>query len=263
MFRPLSFWINAFIPKTVPNYTITVPGGPHAGKTAIPLPGAARLNPLNLFKNLDAGYLTDQRGFSTDPYASVRMQSIATVDVEAQTMQLQKYREKGERDYHNTSGTTEVDTSTGEVLGWKLADMKRCSFTSLQLADPAFSHFMYGVYFPTHSEVNNLHATTTTVHTSLVGMAGDPLVSGAADIDYTGHLWVSLVKAFNKLLLVQVNFQGKIDAFPAFEAYASFRGVTKTLFQASPPKGNTVVDLLGGAERHIQGIAIFRQGIDF
>ncbi|MBX7229762.1 MAG: hypothetical protein K1X48_09175 [Burkholderiaceae bacterium] len=62
---------------------------------------------------------------------------------------------------------------------------------------------------------------------------------------------------------MQVNFLGAIDAFPAFEAYASLCGVTRTLFQVPPPKGNTVVDLLGKAKRDVQGVAIFRQGIDF
>lgn len=253
MLSPLSFWINAFIPKKVPNYTLTLPGGPYAAKTAIPLPAAARI--LNPDKDWDAGYLTDQRDFSSRPEASVRMRSIGKVDVAAHTMQLDQN--------HVSSGTTEVDTSTGEVLGWKMAVMKRCAFTSLQPANLDVSHFLYGQYFPTSWTVNNLQATTTTVHTFVEGMACDPLVRGSADIDYTGHFWISLVKDSNKLLLVQVNFLGKIDAFPAFEAYASFRGITKTLFQSSPPKGNTVVDLLSGANREVKGIATFRQGSDF
>jgi len=265
MFHTLSFWINAFIPKTIPNYTITIPGGPHAAKTAIPLPLISRLEPTNARKKIFTGYLTDQRSFSADPYASVRMQSIAAVDVKAQTMQLQKY---GEKNYHNTSGTTELDTSTGEVTGWLMADMTRCSFTPLTTLTPlppfGITHpFAPTVHFPPPPQVKSSRTTITTVYTSLVGQAGDPLVALAADIDYIGVFFISLVKDLNKLLLVQVDFVGKIDAFPAFEAYASLCGVTRTLFQVPPPKGNEVDNLLGDATREIRGIAIFRQGIDF
>jgi hypothetical protein len=32
----LSFWINAFIPQTVPGYTITITKGANAGKSGFP-----------------------------------------------------------------------------------------------------------------------------------------------------------------------------------------------------------------------------------
>jgi hypothetical protein len=48
-------WINAFIPRVVAGYTENIVGGRHAGKTAIPLPKMARLNPLNTFKALGVG----------------------------------------------------------------------------------------------------------------------------------------------------------------------------------------------------------------
>lgn len=105
----VSFWINAFIPRDVPNYTRRVERGTNAGKTAIPLPGAARLNPFN-WKDWDAGYLTDQRSFSSMPTASVRMRSIASVDVSRTSGRVVTCR-------HETSGTTEVDMDTGETLG--------------------------------------------------------------------------------------------------------------------------------------------------
>ncbi len=64
--RSVAFWLNVFIPRDIVGLTVTVPTGPHAGKTA--LDGSARL-------------LTDQRAFSSDPRASARMQSHITIDV--------------------------------------------------------------------------------------------------------------------------------------------------------------------------------------
>jgi len=48
-----------------------------------------------------------------------------------------------------------------------------------------------------------------------------------------------------------------LDDFPTYECYATFNGVTKTLFTNSPPAGNTVVDLLGFAKRSVSGSVSF------
>jgi hypothetical protein len=94
-----------------------------------------------------------------------------------------------------------------------------------------------------------------TYETVLVAQAGDPLVYAAADIDYTGKISVTVDSSNPRRC--NVGFAGKIDAFPAFEAYARLNGVTKTLFTSSPPPGNTVVNLLGGANRPVTGVASF------
>ena len=77
------FWINSFIPKTVSGYTVVIPKGVHVNKTAIPLPILARLFPTlqNTFKDLNTGYLTDQRGFDDKYGASARMTSVANFDL--------------------------------------------------------------------------------------------------------------------------------------------------------------------------------------
>src|SRR5260370_11619704 len=54
----LRVWINAFIPKSVPGYTFTVPGVPHASKTAIPCPAIAL--PVT-WHCLHLAYLSDPR----------------------------------------------------------------------------------------------------------------------------------------------------------------------------------------------------------
>jgi hypothetical protein len=48
-----------------------------------------------------------------------------------------------------------------------------------------------------------------------------------------------------------------IDDFPAYDCYAMYNGVTKTLFTDSPPAGNTVADLLGPASRPKSGRVSF------
>jgi hypothetical protein len=88
----------------------------------------------------------------------------------------------------------------------------------------------------------------------LKAAAADPLVSGAADIDYEGDFTISQDLTTG---VVTIEFSGLIDAFPAFEGYASMNGVVKTLFTAPPPAGNTVTDLLGSANRRITGMAKF------
>lgn len=48
-----------------------------------------------------------------------------------------------------------------------------------------------------------------------------------------------------------------LDDFPVYECYATFKGVTKTLFTNSPPAGNTVVNLPGFAKRSVSGSVSF------
>jgi hypothetical protein len=239
----LRFWINAFIPKTVTGYTRVITAGTHAGKSAIPLPTLADLNPVNLWKDVwsafDIGYLTDQRGFSTAPSASVRMRS--WVDIDPATLAV---IDKG----HESSGTTEVDLSTGAQLGFKVADMSRCKWTTPKIRPPSASPSFPGPVFP------GSPLGSTALMLELEAAAGDPLVSAAADIDYEGLLVVTPGPGSGAL---SVRFEGKIDSFPAFEAYASLDGKTKELFKAPPPAGNTVQSLPGKANRDIRGVAAF------
>jgi hypothetical protein len=222
------FRLNAFIPRTVVGYTRLLLAGPHTGKTAIPLPKIARLWPGNLFKDLDAGYLTDQRDFSCNLDASVRMQSLA--EVEVSTLVLL-------RQVHRSSGTTEVNLVTGKQTGFKVANMSRCRFESSPTRATPGHPGRYG-----------------TVQIRLVAAGGDPLVGMAADIDYEGTFSIS---GGNSPGSLTVGFKGKIDAFTGFECYASFNSLTKELFRSSPPSGNTVVNLLGPANRPITGGASF------
>lgn len=250
----LTFWINAFIPRDVPGYTRSIARGRHAGKTAVPLPGIARSNPMN-WKDWDAGYLTDQRGFSDNVTASSRMQSLIEFDLSDAVPTIR-------RQVHKSSGTTEVDMDTGAQLGFGIADMSRCRFSALTTHAPtrgvARGSNQYRIPFGGSFTIN--HPTSdppaaTTYKTRLVAAAGDPLVSAAADIDYNGT--IELMPDPDRPGKCNVFFEGKIDAFPAYDCYAKMGSTTKLVFENSPPIGNTVTNLLGGANRAVRGAASF------
>jgi hypothetical protein len=220
----LLIWINAFIPGSIPGYTLTIPGGPHAGKTAIPCPIIATpVNP-NCFR---VGYLTDQRGFDSSPRASVRMRSIAEIQLISPQLV---------RTAHQTSGTTEIHKKTGAVTCAALANMRRCKFNNF--SSSAFPH----------------PAGDVLIKLALTAAASDPCVNLAADIDYLGNIEILCSPSRG---VVEVGFNGKVDSFPAFEMYASLNGLTKTMFQLPPPRGNTVVNLLGGASTPVAGKVVF------
>ena len=251
----VQFWLNAFIPQTVSGYTQTLTAGPHSGKTAVPLPGVARLWPGNTLKDWNAGYLSDQRTFDSSQTASCRMQSILEVDVSGPPRMVGQT--------HRSSGTTEVNLVSGVQTGFAVADMSRCSYTVIppppMPAPPGGGAGLFGGHtsagrggaaFPVMPRM----PPPTSIGVELVGQAGDPLVGMAADIDYTGTVTIAVGSGPGSLT---VSFNGLIDAFPAYDCYAQFNGVTKTLFTNSPPPGNTVANLLGGANRPITGRASF------
>ncbi|MET0246155.1 MAG: hypothetical protein ABW182_05340 [Sphingomonas sp.] len=229
----LKIWLNAFIPYHVQGYTRKITKGETAGLSAVPLPGIARLNIMNWDHDWDSGFLTDQRKFSSNETASVRMQSAVTVDVSATGMKPRFHPMR-------TSGTTGVKLNTGKIVGKSNANMKNCVFKTEEKGFQA----KFGRPLP--SGLNRILVL------NVKGAASDPLVSASADIDYKGHF--KIVQS-DRNSMIYVEFQGKIDAFPAFECYASWNGKVQTLFTAPPPAHNTVVDLLGGANRRISGCA--------
>ncbi|MEM9062376.1 MAG: hypothetical protein AAGD13_18100 [Pseudomonadota bacterium] len=236
------FWLNAFIPRDVASYTRVIPGrGKHSGKSAIPLPLPARLHPGNAIKNRHAGYLSDQRSFDKSATASVRMRSWIEVDLGRSITVTASD--------HESSGTTEVDLSNGNELGFAIADMSRCSWTTPTRPGGRYRTWPLGVPFQVQYPGGSNSANV--LRQRLVGQAGDPLVYAAADIDYEGI--VSFVITRRNPLNVMVDFVGKLDRFPAFECYARSGDKTKCLFREPPPAGNTVMSLPGKASRPISG----------
>lgn len=236
----VTFWINSFIPKDVPGYTETLSAGTHSGKTAIPLPSVARLWPGNTVKDWNCGYLTDQRTFSQKYGASSRMSSFVRFDTDPDEWKIVQQ-------VHGSSGTTEVNRKTGDETGFEFADMSRCSFTQDIPMDPQPPRSLGGFPQPRLPVVR-----PNTADLVLVAAAGDPLVGMAADIDYGGRIRITVAGAS-----INVNFEGKIDDFPAYECYVKIGTETKTLFTIAPPAGKTVADLLGAASRPVRASASF------
>jgi hypothetical protein len=231
----LTLWIDAFIPFMVAGYTRVIPAGAYRGKSAVPLPGVALLNPLNWTLHRDNGFLTDQRSFSSSPIASVRMRSRAVVELSPPALVAQD---------HFSSGTTQVDMVTGEVRGHGFASMAGCLFTVVPPEANGAPRTPSLVPPPPDASLIRLR---------LKAAASDPLVSAAADIDYEGD-FVIMSSAGSRVV---VEFSGKIDAFPAFEGYATYTGVTKTLFTSLPPPGNTVTNLPLSANRPVTASVTF------
>jgi hypothetical protein len=283
----LAVWVNVFIPRDVPGYTEAITKGENAGKTAVRLPKAARVALVNLHKPLGTGYLTDQRSFNSSINASSRMQSIAWFDLSpARLHQVD----------HSTSGTIEANIDSGSTQMMGIADMSNCSSSKLLEVgalpvigwgdaidtldrmtkeqphrpgegrgsyDPdAFVGYMdLNTYADAHRAPRQWLRTPPpslsdryAMMVRIVGEASDPLVYWAANIDYDFLFVVGVDGPNNRVL---VGAFGLIDAFPAYEAYAKFNGVTKTLMTVPPPPGNTVTNLLGEADRLVTAVVSF------
>ena len=249
----LKIWVNAFIPRNVKGYTMAIDVGEHRGKTAVSLPGLARIDCFNTFKPKNTVYLTDQRGFSSNLTASHRMQSLIDIQLSNNPAVV--------RMSHTTSGTTEVDMDTGTVLGFDKAKMTGCSFSPLMANHPsnAVRHNMNRYSAQRGGFVGNQSAAATAAPSHLVyetrlrASVSDPLVSSSANIDYNGVFKVSINPSRPSYCLI--DFEGKIEPFPAFECYAELNGVVKTICTAAPLPGKTVMDLVGNANRFISGRA--------
>ncbi|SMQ46016.1 unnamed protein product [Zymoseptoria tritici ST99CH_3D7] len=88
--------------------------------------------------------------------------------------------------------------------------------------------------------------STKKVVLNYVGTANNPLVI-APNIDVVGTLTIDRVKKL-------VKFEGKVDEFPAFEAYATLNGFGPYLVaKIGPKKGAGPESLKGGANRKFAG----------
>lgn len=263
----LVVWINAFIPRDVPGYTIAIKRGENAGKTAIPLPIAARIPfPItnNLVKPPHTGYLTDQRSFSSNANASVRMQSHITISLPGGQVS----------GIHQTSGTTEVNTESGETRDNQDADMSDCQHSSSYAVPYALAQSLYEkrnsfsvgqlnnftlmLKGPIRHRAGPWGGTNPESKYALMvnvkGAASDPCVRHAANIDYDVSFVVGVNQETQSMIVACLGF---IDDFPAYEVYAKYLGETKTLCNVPPPPGNTVVNLLGDASRSLTCAAMF------
>jgi hypothetical protein len=144
---------------------------------------------------------TDQRDFSQDINASARLHSEVTVDFSGPTPGLAGI-------HHKCSPTIECDCEDGDEECNKAADTSEMSFTLL---------------------------SGTSVHSAslkLVGAAHNGCVPGSPAIDYTGTIAVRTDAR-------SLEFDGFVDVFPAFEAYARINDGSPTRLFAILPKPGT------------------------
>ena len=169
-------------------------------------------------------FLTDQRDFDADIHASSRMHSECEIDV-GSPLVLATPGPTISTEWHHCDASVEVDCEDGDEECNQAADSSRMSFGNLRIT------------------------SSTSFAIDLVGAANNGCYAGSPDIDYQGTFSVELSTG-------TVLFNGHIDAFPAFEAYATANGgAGVTLFRTLPLPGNDPWNLPGGAVRWHSGAA--------
>ena len=160
-------------------------------------------------------FLTDQRSFSNLIHAKSRMHSEFKVALAGSRMEFSQW--------HNCDFTTECDCEDGDDECHRQGDTSRMRFT-----------------FPTNPDPSRPFKAT------LNGASNNPCHGGSPDIDYKGTITIDLAAR-------SIEFDGKIDAFPAFEAYATINdGAGVTMFQQLPKAGKTPFNLFGGPSESIK-----------
>ena len=219
----VKFWINAFIPLNVSGYTLPVPS--HAGETMIPGPG------INPFSDC---YHTDQRGFSSQIHASSRMHSEAKVDFSRGSPFLTQW--------HNCDETVECDCEDGDEECREKGSINNMKITLLPpISSPTPSLGLFpSPVMPVSSSIVTLEIKCA-AHNPCA-----PSSTLGGDIDFEGKVFIDRNAR-------RIECDLKIDAFPAFEAYATINdGAGVMMFQIAPPFGNTVMNLPGPATRPVQ-----------
>lgn len=126
-------------------------------------------------------------------------------------------------EWHNCDFTTECDCEDGDVECRKQGNTSRMRFG-----------------FPINPDPSRPFKVT------LNGAANNPCHGGSPDIDYQGVITIDLVAR-------SIEFDGKVDAFPAFEAYATINeGAGVTMFQQLPKAGKTPFNLFGGPSESVK-----------
>lgn len=123
---------------------------------------------------------------------------------------------------HHCDESTEVDCEDGDVEATKTQNNDNMAF-------------------------NELSGSSNQVVLGFKAARNNPLVTPSPDIDLVGTLTVDRVNKF-------VEFVGKVDEFPAFEAYVSINGGSpQTIGQLGPKPGAGPESLVGNANRDFRG----------
>lgn len=170
-------------------------------------------------------YLTDQRSFDNYIHAQSRMHSEFRIDFSGPEPRM--------TEYHNCDLTTEVDCEDGDCECKKKGDESRMAFILIKQdgGKRAIVEMKCAASNP---------CAPTSRYFGNIGYSGRITMDAAART---------------------VEFDGCIDQFPAFEAYATINdqaGVA--LFRLPPPRGKTVMNLAGTEDRPIKSKLVDRNG---
>jgi hypothetical protein len=165
-------------------------------------------------------FLTDQRGFSNHIHAKSRLHSEFNIAPGSWPTRLSQL--------HYCDPKTEVDCEDGDVEGTETGDTSRMGFALLP---------------------SRVCSPSGPFEVELKCAACNPLAPTSrlfGDIDYHGRVTVAPASR-----TIEIDLW--IDAFPAFEAYATINdGAGVTVFQEPPPAGNTVMNLPASANRRVR-----------
>lgn len=201
MASELYLWINAFIPRDIQGLTRAVPG--RQGQTMIDGPPGFSC------------FLTDQRGFGTDPTANARIHAGARID---------------------------LDPFPSKFFGFeKLIGMTHQVHCDSGIDKAQERASADGVIFKDYFVLEHLQFLE--INASIRNPLTPP---GSPYIDFSVSFQINHASG-------QLYLNGKVEPFPAFEAYARFRGKTLTLLQRSPDPGATPLSLYGSANKEING----------
>lgn len=214
----MSEQIHVWIKAFIPG---NVPG------VTVTVPGAGQHSGKTMVPSTFWGdcFLTDQRDFDNALSAKARMTSHLVIEVSGKPAIVDMH--------HYCDITTEVDCEDGDEEGTGYGSTSKMKFGNLiQVGSPD----IYTIFYS--------------------GVGSNPLVAASAlvgEIDIEGSFTVS-VDMSNKNALI--SFQGKVDDFPAYEAYASDgSSAAEVLFRIGPRPGATALDLGGPATRTVAGSA--------
>jgi hypothetical protein len=161
-------------------------------------------------------YLTDNRSFDSNVHAPSRMHSEIEIDVAGPTEVFQ---------WHNCDETHEINCKTGAAV---------CTSKG-RTSDMLFSKLR--------------GSSGSLIQVDLKGASNNPCYSGSPDIDYEGRVTINVGAR-------TVEFDGKIDQFPAFEMYGTANGgAGAMMFNSMPLPGKDPWNLPREANRAQKGSA--------
>ncbi len=204
----IQIWFKIFIPKNIPGITRQVKNGINQGKTYVPHPV-----PLS-----GLGYLTDQRGFSSDKAASAR----ATIPVNINLGGLVPL----------ATGISFSDETFEIEVGREVVS---CSRLATRWVKPTV----------VGTAVRTGEVITVPIEAEPANPCS-PVSEVIGKVDVRGVIKIDLYR-------MSIEFDGMIAPVPAYEMYAQAdNGPVVTLFQCEPIPGSSFSSLIGSASRRLK-----------